>query len=144
MAKANGHRKTNSQQNQYRCSVEMNQAGKQTVRIRARFARQGWELSVYFLASTQQNAMRKLEQVLRFLQQNEERLWFWGVDRSDDPKFGAELLSEVGLKLDRRTEFPARSTTIALAPDRPLIADMLVPVRRELSHSREEMRVASG
>jgi hypothetical protein len=53
--------------------------------------------------------MTKLEQTLQFLQQQEERLWFWGVERSDDPNFSAELVHDAGLRLDRRVEFPRRS-----------------------------------
>jgi hypothetical protein len=87
--------------------------------------------------------MRKLEQSLRFLQQNEERLWFWGVDRSDDPNFSAELLDEAALKLDRRAEFPPRASEIILAPDSPMAATLLAPVRRDLTSARESLRVAS-
>ena len=56
------------------------------------FARKAWVLPVYFLASTFDRAMRKLEQVLQFLQKKEERLWFWGVEYSDDPNFSEELV----------------------------------------------------
>jgi hypothetical protein len=140
--KTNIRRKTGGARNEYRCSVEKNKAGKQSVRIRARFARQKWELSLYFLAPSRPHALRKLERVLRFLQLNEERLWFWGADRRDDPNFSAELLSEMGLKLDSRAEFPQRFSTITLAPDRPMAADQLVLVRRDLSQSRESPRTA--
>lgn len=136
--------KTNGRRNQYRCSLEKNQSGKHAVRIRARFARQGWELSVYFLASSVQNAMKKLEQGLRFLQRSEERLWFWGVDRSDDPNFSADLLGEAGLKLDRRAEFPSRFSLIALVPDGALPPGVLAPVLRSFSQSRESARVSGG
>ena len=62
------------------------------MRIRAAFTRKGWTLPVYFLASTFGHAMQKLEKTLQFLQRQEERLWFWGVDRSDDPNFSEELV----------------------------------------------------
>ncbi len=75
--------------------------------------------------------MQKLEESLRFLQMNEERLWFWGVDRSDDPNFASEILAGEGLKWDKRAEFPRRSTLIAIAPDRDLLADTLALIRRE-------------
>jgi hypothetical protein len=135
--------KTNGRLNHYRCSIEKNQAGKYCVRIRARFARRGWEIPIYFLAASRDHALRKLEQSLRFLQENEERLWFWGVDRSDDPNFSAELLDEASLKLDRRAEFPRRACEINLAPDSPMAATLLAPVRRDLTAARESLRVAS-
>src|SRR5579863_9283972 len=99
--------KTNHR-NEYQCSIEVNQNGKYCVRVRASFARKTWVLPVYFLASTFDRAMRKLEESLQFLQKKEENLWFWGVDSSDDPKFSEELVREAGLKLDRRAEFPGR------------------------------------
>jgi hypothetical protein len=136
-------RRPNSLSNQYRCSMERNQSGKQSVRIRAHFARQHWDMSVYFVASSHAHAMQKLEQCLRFLQRNEERLWFWGVDRSDDPNFAAELLGEAGLKLDRRMEFPRRSAMIAIAPDRILFKELLAPVRQEFSKLAGNLRAGS-
>jgi hypothetical protein len=143
-AKKTTRKKTSGARNEYRCSLERNQAGKQSVRIRARFGRQIWDLSVYFLAPTRAHAMRKLERVLRFLQLNEERLWFWGADRRDDPDFSAELLTDMGLKIDRRDEFPQRFSLISLAPDRPVAADDLDLVRRNLSETREAVRPGRG
>ena len=87
--------------------------------------------------------MQKLEQSLRFLQTNEERLWFWGVDRSDDPNFAAELLAEAGLKLDQRAEFPRRSALIAIAPDRNLLAYTLALVRQEFGKLNDGVRAGS-
>lgn len=136
--------KTSTARNEYRCSLERNQAGKQTVRIRASFARQKWTLSIYFLAPSRQHALRKLERVLSFLQLNEERLWFWGADRRDDPDFSADLLSDMGLKMDRRDEFPERFSLISLAADRPVAADQLDLVRRNLSQTREVIRAMRG
>jgi hypothetical protein len=136
--------KTSGARNEYRCSLERNEAGKQTVRIRASFARQKWNLSVYFLATSRPQALRKLERVLRFLQLNEERLWFWGADRRDDPDFSADLLNDVGLKMDRRDEFPERFSVISLAADRPVAADQLDLVRRNLSQTRGTVRAARG
>jgi hypothetical protein len=121
--------------NEYQCTIEINQTGKYCVRVRAVFARKAWTLPVYFLASTFDRAMSKLEQVLQFLQQKEERLWFWGVEYSDDPKFSEELVREAGLKLDRRAEFPRRSASVALSPEKPVPAVLLAPVRRGLAHS---------
>jgi hypothetical protein len=133
-------RRPNSNSNQYRCSVEKNQAGKFGGRIRAHFARQDWDLNVYFVAVSLTRAVQKLEESLRFLQMNEERLWFWGVDRSDDPNFASELLSEEGLRLDKRAEFPRRSTLIAIAPDRDLLADTLSLIRREFGKLNTKVR----
>jgi hypothetical protein len=133
-------RRPNSNSNQYRCSIEKNQAGKFGGRIRAHFARQDWDLNVYFVAASLVRAAQKLEESLRFLQMNEERLWFWGVDRSDDPNFSSELLSEEGLKLDKRAEFPRRSTLIAIAPDRDLLADTLALIRREFGKLNTRVR----
>ena len=121
--------------NKYQCSIEVNQNGKYCVRIRAVFARKGWVLPVYFLTSSFDRAMRKLEETLQFLQQKEERLWFWGVEYSDDPNFAEELVREAGLKLDRRAEFPRQSSNVALSPEKPVPAVLLAPVRRGLAHS---------
>jgi len=133
-----GHR------NRYRCAVERNQAGKYCVRIRAQFARHGWELGVWFLASSFEQSMRKLQQALRFLQRNEERLWFWGVDRTDDPNLSGELLNVAGLKLDKRTEFPRQASILVLEPDRAVAAELLHPVRRDLNHSLASGLRAAG
>jgi hypothetical protein len=119
-AKANHH-------NKYQCTIEVNQNVKYCVRVRAMFARKGWVLPVYFLTSTFDRAMRKLEETLQFLQQKEERLWFWGVEHSDDPNFSGEL--------DRRGEFPRRSANVALSPEKPVPAFLLAPVRRGLADS---------
>ncbi|HET9402112.1 MAG TPA: hypothetical protein VFO34_14285 [Candidatus Acidoferrales bacterium] len=87
--------------------------------------------------------MRKLQQALRFLQRNEERLWFWGVDRSDDPNLSGELLNVAGLRLDKRNEFPRQSAILVLAPDRAVAAEHINPVRRDLNQSLAGLRVAS-
>ncbi len=141
--KLDATRRPNSQSNQYRCSIEKNQAGKFGGRIRAHFARQDWDLNVYFVAASIARAVQKLEQSLRFLQMNEERLWFWGVDRSDDPNFAAELLGEAGLKLDQRAEFPRRSAFVAIAPDRDLLADTLALIRQEFGKLNARERPSS-
>jgi hypothetical protein len=128
--------------NKYQCSIEVNQNGKYCVRIRAVFARKGWILPVYFLTSSFDRAMRKLEETLQFLQQKEERLWFWGVENSDDPNFSGELVEEAGLRLDRRAEFPRRSANVALSPEKPVPAFMLAPVRRGLADSIDPSRAS--
>jgi hypothetical protein len=131
--------------NEYRCSIELNQNGKYCVRIRAGFARNEWNLSVYFLVSTFDRGIKKLESVLQFLQKSEERLWFWGVDRTDDPNLAAELLREEGLEPDRRAQFPDRSPSFAVLPDRPVPAFALAPVRRTLAESLNQVRaIAAG
>lgn len=133
--------KQNSFRNEYRCAIERNQNGKYCVRIRVAFARHAWALPVYFLASTFDRAMKKLEQTLQWLQRNEERLWFWGVDRSDDPNLAAEMLREAGLRFDRRGEFPVRSSSLSLPPERQVPAVLLAPVRRGLADAVESVRI---
>ena len=130
--------------NEYQCTIEVNQNGKYCVRVRAMFVRKGWVLPVYFLASTFDRAMRKLEETLQFLQQKEERLWFWGVEYSDDPNFSEELVREAGLRLDRRVEFPRRSSNVALLPEKPIPAVLLAPVRRGLADSIDTGRISAA
>jgi hypothetical protein len=131
--------------NEYRCSIEMNQNGKYCVRVRAWFARNQWNLSVYFLVSTFDRGIKKLESTLQFLQKSEERLWFWGVDRTDDPNLTAELLREEGLEPDRRAEFPERAPSFEVVAERPVPAFALAPVRRNLAESLNQVRaVAAG
>ena len=132
-----------SKRNIYRCAVETNQNGKYCVRIQARFGRHDWTLGAYFLASTFNRAMKRLEETLQQLQQSEEKLWFWCRDRSDDPEFAAEMLKEMGLELDRRSEFPRKAATISVAPDRPVPVFLLAPVRRVLTESLATPRAAA-
>src|SRR3989442_14106245 len=101
----------------YRCSIELTQAGKYCVRVQVHYPRHAWKLSVFFLAASFDRAMKKLEEGLDFLQRQEEKLWFWGVDRGEDMGLSAEFLKEAGLNLDRRTDFPSKSTSVSLAPD---------------------------
>jgi hypothetical protein len=129
--------------NEYQCSIEVNQNGKYCVRVRALFARKAWTLPVFFLSSTFDHAMRKLEEALQFLQRKEERLRFWGVERSDDPNFSEELVREAGLRLDRRAEFPVWSSNVALSPEKPVPAFLLAPVRRGLAHSIDVNRAGA-
>jgi hypothetical protein len=128
-------KKANSGRNEYNCSVELNQAGKYCVRIHARFKRHSWVLPVYFLASTMDRAIRKLEESVQFLQQHEDRLWFWGVDRSDDPNISAEMLQEAGLRLDRRQELPRRNERLTLRPEQRVPTFVLDAVRKRLAES---------
>lgn len=123
--------------NDYRCSIEKNQGGKYCVRIRVHYPRHAWSLGVFFLASTFDRAMKKLEESLDFLQRHEEKLWFWGVDRAEDMGFSAEFLREVGMKLDKRIEFPRKAANLALAPERSVPAFVLGPMRRGLAESVE-------
>jgi hypothetical protein len=125
----------NTRQNEYQCCIETNQSDKYCVRVQARFKRHDWVLRVYFLASTVDRAVRKMEQSVQFLQQNEDRLWFWGIDRSDDPNVSSEMLREAGLHLDRRTEFPRRAERLRVASEQPVPAVLLEPVRRRLADS---------
>lgn len=141
-------KRASSRQNEYRCCVEMNQNGKYSVRIRVRYVRHNWELPVYFLASTFDRAVRRLEQALQFLQREEDRLWFWGVDRSDDPNVSADMLRESGLNLDRRGDFPRRTEKLVLPPEQPVSAFLMAPLRRGLADSvgtgRQAAAAAAG
>jgi hypothetical protein len=130
--------------NEYLCSIELNQSGKYCLRLRATFGRKDWLLSVYFLASTFDRAMKKMEESMQYLQKNEERLWFWAVDRSDDPNFAGDMLREAGLRIDRRTEFPRRQASMAVSPDRPVPAFQIAPLRRGLAESVSVPRAAAA
>src|SRR6267143_530855 len=137
--------RTSSVRNDYRCSIELNQSGKYCVRVQVHYPRHAWKLSVFFLAGSFDRAMKKLEEGLDFLQRQEEKLWFWGVDRAEDMGFSAEFLKEAGLKLDRRIEFSKKSTSVSLAPERQVPAFVLGPMRRGLAESVEVARsVAAG
>src|SRR5947209_822941 len=82
--------------NDYRCTIERNQSGKYCVRVQVHYPRHSWKLGTFFLASSFDRAMKKLEEALDFLQRQEEKLWFWGVDRAEDLGFSAEFLKERG------------------------------------------------
>jgi len=137
--------RTSSVRNDYRCSMERNQGGKYCVRIQVFYPRHAWTLSVFFLASSFDRAMKKLQESLAFLQKHEEKLWFWGVDRAEDMGFSAEFLREAGLKLDLRREFPAKATSLSLPPESEVPAFVLGPVRRGLAELVEaERSMAAG
>jgi len=134
--------KLTSSGNEYLCAIEKNHNGKYNVRVRAVFGRDGWLLPVYFLASSFNAAMKKLEEALQLLQKNEERLRFWGMERSDDPNVAGDLLREFGLWLDRRKEFPRKVAELGVQRERPVPASMLAPVRRILADSVSQERPA--
>jgi hypothetical protein len=149
------HGKNQTSANEYRCAIERNQNGKYNVRVRAVFGpggpdsensasdqngRSGWMLPVYFLASSFNAAMKKLEESLQLLQKNEARLRFWGVERTDDPNLAGDLLQEFGLWLDRRREFPRKVAELGVPRERPVPASMLAPVRRILADSVAQER----
>ena len=94
-----------------------------------------WTLPVYFLASSFNAAMKKLEESLQLLQKNEDRLRFWGVERTDDPNVAGDLLREFGLWLDRRREFPRKVAEFRVPRERMVPAVALAPVRRILADS---------
>jgi hypothetical protein len=139
-------RRNTARANEYVCAIERNQNGKYSVRIRAAFAsavrgsQEGWTLPVYFLASSFNAAMKKLEESLQHLQKNEERLHFWSVERTDDPNFADDLLPEFGLRLDRRREFPRKMAEFGVPRERPVPASTLAPVRRILADSVAQER----
>ncbi|MBI3664097.1 MAG: hypothetical protein HY234_13740 [Acidobacteria bacterium] len=134
--------RTPLKRNEYLCAIEMNQSGKYCLRLRASFGRRDWVLSVYFLASSFDRAMKKLEESMQYLQRNEDRLWFWAVDRSDDPNLAGEMLREAGLRLDQRTDFPRRLAGMAVSPGRPVPAFQIAPLRRGLAESVSNLRAA--
>src|SRR5271155_4341030 len=119
--------------NEYRCSMERNQGGKYCIRIQATYPRHAWTLSVFFLASSFDRAMKKLEESLDFLQRQEEKLWFWGVDRAEDMGFSAGVPRGGGFKLDSPREFPSKAPDPVLVPERQVPAFVLGPVRRDLA-----------
>src|SRR3974390_3722041 len=141
MAKA-ASRRVSTLRNDYRFSIERNQGGKYCVRVRVQYPRHAWNLGVFFLASSFDRAMKKLEESLHFLQRNEEKLWFWGVDRAADLEFSAEFLKEAGLQLDRRIEFPRKAANLSVEPERDVPAFVLGPMRRGLAESVESVRVS--
>jgi hypothetical protein len=136
--------KLHPKRNEYRCIIEVNQTGKYCVRLRAGFGRHDWTLPVYFLASSFDRAIKKLEQTMRFLQRQEDKLWFWGVERTDDPNLAGELLAESGLKLDRRAEFPRKSAGIEIPPEKSVPAFLFAPVRRTLADSIASTRTIAA
>jgi hypothetical protein len=136
--------KSAANRNQYQLAMEKNQNGKYVVRIRAAFGQHSWVLPTYFLASSFDRAIKKLEETLQLLQRHEDRLWFWGVERSDDPNLAAELLKEFGLELDRRNEFPRKMAAVAVPAERPVPAFLLAPVRRVLADSVATARAAAA
>lgn len=136
-------KKASGRHNEYHCCVEINQNGKYCVRIRVHFTRHNWDLAVYFLASTFDRDIRRLEQALKFLQKEEDRLWFWGVERTDDPNVSAEMLRESGLNLDRRADFPRRAERLEIAPAQPVSAFQIAPLRRALADSVGTARQAA-
>lgn len=124
--------------NEYSCAIEKTQNGKYNVRVRAAFssaAAAAWTLRLYFLASSFNAAMKKLEEALQVLQKNEEKLRFWAVERTDDPNFAGDLLREFGLWLDRRHDFPRKVAEINVPRERAVPASQLAHVRRTLQES---------
>lgn len=130
--------------NEYLCAIEKTQNGKYNVRVRAAFGRGAWSLPVYFLASSFNGAMKKLEESLRILQKNEERLRFWTVEHSDDPAMAGDLLQETGLWFDRRKDYPRKYAEIEVPRERAVPAAVLAPLRRTLADSVAQERPASS
>ncbi len=134
-------RSSASAANEYSCAIERTQNGKYNVRVRAAFtspqsADSGpWSLRLYFLASSFNAAMKKLEETLQLLQKNEEKLRFWGVERTDDPNFAGDLLREFGLWLDRRHDFPRKVAELSVGRERQVPASQLAQIRRTLADS---------
>lgn len=144
-----------SRANEYHCAIERTQNRKYNVRLRALYGTSptmgdsaalsthrgaGWMVSAYFLASSFNVAMKKLTQSLQLLQKNEERLRFWGVERTDDPNMAGDLLREFGLWLDRRKDFPRKIAEFKVPPERVISTAALAPIRRILADSIAERR----
>lgn len=136
------NQKTSVERNEYRCCMEVNQNGKYSVRIQVRFGGKNWSLPVFFLVSSFDTAMKRLEEAVQLLQREEEKLWFWGMERSDDPKLAGELLGNMGLHYDQRREFPRRMAEFAVAIGRPVPAFRLAQMRRALGESISTGRTA--
>jgi hypothetical protein len=136
--------KSTSSANEYLCAIEKTQNGKYNVRVRAAFGRGAWSLPVYFLASSFNGAMKKLEESLRILQKNEERLRFWTVEHSDDPAMAGDLLEESGLWFDRRKDYPHKYAEVELPRERTVPATVLAPLRRTLADSVAQERPATS
>jgi hypothetical protein len=136
--------KTAASANEYLCAIEKTQNGKYNVRVRAAFGRGAWSLPVYFLASSFNGAMKKLEESLRILQKNEERLRFWTIEHSDDPAMAGDLLQESGLGFDRRKDYPRNFAEIELPREKAVPAAVLAPLRRTLADSVAQERPASA
>ena len=131
-----------AQRNEYRCCIEINQNGKYSVRVQARFGRNGWCLPVFFLVSSFDTAMKRLEEALQLLQRHEEHLWFWGVERSDDPKLAGEMLNQFGLHYDQRRDFPRRAAELTVTAGRAVPAFRVAQARRALAESVSSGRTA--
>ncbi|HUA00162.1 MAG TPA: hypothetical protein VMB02_07520 [Candidatus Aquilonibacter sp.] len=133
--------KSTARANDYLCAIEKNQNGKYNVRVRASFGgHDGWKITLYFLASSFNAAMKKLEESLQLLQKNEERLRFWSIERSDDPNVAGDLLQDSGLWLDRRRDFPRKAAELSVARTRAVPASMLAGLRRTLADSVADER----
>lgn len=134
-------RSSASAMNEYSCAIEKTQNGKYNVRVKAAFSSattseaNAWTLRLYFLASSFNAAMKKLEESLQVLQKNEDKLRFWGVERTDDPNFAGDLLREFGLWLDRRHDFPRKAADLNVQRERAVPASQLAQVRRVLADS---------
>ncbi|MGH9775785.1 MAG: hypothetical protein ACRD50_12650 [Candidatus Acidiferrales bacterium] len=133
-----------TQRNEYHCGIELNQNGKYEVRIQAFYGRRNWVLRTYFLASTFDGAIKKLEQSLQMLQRREDQLWFWGKERSDDPNVAGEMLAGLGLKLDRRAELSRRTAELRIAPERRITAFHLTSLKRALAGCISSGRLAAA
>ena len=129
---------SSSSANGYICAIEKTQNGKYNVRLHAAFgggSASPWNLRLFFLASTFNGAMKKLEEALQVLQKNEERLRFWAVEKTDDPNLAGDLVKDFGLSLDRRQELPRKVAEVSVTRERQVPASQLAQVRRTLADS---------
>ena len=127
-----------SSANAYTCAIEKTQNGKYNVRLRVTFSgatAAPWSLRLYFLASTFNGAMKKLEETLQVLQKNEEKLRFWAVESTDDPNLAGDLLKEFGVWLDRRHDYPRKLAELSVTREKQVPASQLAQIRRTLADS---------
>ncbi|MFQ5776932.1 MAG: hypothetical protein ACE5IP_02875 [Terriglobia bacterium] len=118
--------------NTFRINAEVNRAGRYELRVEARYAGTGWCLRVFFVASTPERLLSRLQSALRYLQRREEELWLWGSNASDRSLLFEELMHGAGVELDRRSEFPRAGVVLRARPGAAFRPLQLAEVKRKL------------
>lgn len=118
--------------NIFRLNADVNRAGRYEFRLEARYAETGWCLRVFFVASTPERLVTRLQSALRYLQRQEEELWLWGSNASDRSLLFDELMRGAGVELDRRREFPRGGVVIQARPGEAFRPLQLAEVKRKL------------
>ena len=134
--------KTNHR-NEYQCTIEVNQNGKYCVRVRAMFARKGWVLPVYFLTSTFDRAMRKLEANPAIPAAEGRPPLVLGRRTLRRPEFfrGTGPGGRTAPRPPRRIPAPVVK---GRSPEKPVPAVLLAPIRRGLADSIDPGRVSAA